>query len=197
MLNEIKRLVHETMELPLLIEETEKWRNEMNDILNEVSKKRNKKDLYESVHEQFFKALNESERLKNCLQGNISILNLCAAFINSGKAEQLGEILSPVAQVKMSAENPEKKTEELQGSKQEEHGKDEGLEINTFTVLEVKGIPEEGTRAWCKMPDGQKIAVYSEGETAAVFLNAKGLEVKARVRRIERGLFAEDAKKLA
>jgi len=180
MINEIKRLVHETMELPLLIEETETWRNEMNDILNITSKKGNQKNLNESAHEQFMKSINEAERLKNCLQSNISILNLCAAFINTGRANELMQILSPADLIRDLDEGREHKQEGNQENTLAEQETEGGIELKTFKVLEVKKKPDGETRAWCQIPDGNKVAVFSEGEIAEAFLISKGdKEVKA------------------
>lgn len=170
MIHEIKRLVHETRELPFLIEEVEAWRNEINDILNEASKKGEHKILHKHAHEQFMKALNEAERLKNCLKANISILNLCAAFINTGKTNDLSQILSSAAPAPDLAEGKERKQEDAPV----ERGIGEQLELITFKVLEAKKKPDGETRAWCQMPDGNKAAVFSEGEVAEAFLISKG-----------------------
>lgn len=179
MIHEIKRLVHETRELPYLIEEVENWRNEMNDILNETLNYEEQKGLRDFTHEQFMKALNEAERLKNCLQSNISILNICAAFINTGKANELVQILTPADNVWDLAEDRKQKPEGNQENTPAEQEKEEGLELKIFKVLEVKNKPDGKTRAWCQMTDGNKVAVLSEGEVSEIFLSSRGKEVKA------------------
>lgn len=191
MLNEIKRIVQETRELPFMIEKVENCRNELNNQLNEISNKGKSKDLYNNIHDNFMKALNEAERLKCSLQGNISILNLCAAMISSGKIEELKEVMGSHSN-EMQPDGQGEKGIEKPNSNQRET--DNGLPMESFKVLEVKQGREGVTRAWCQMTDGNKIAVFSKGETAEVFLNAKGQDVTARYRPVEKGLFAVNAK---
>lgn len=179
MMNEIKKLVHETRELPFLIEEVETWRNEMNDILNDTFSLGEQKGLRESAQEQFMKALNEAEGLKNRLQANISIMNLFTAFINTGKVNELVQILSPIDKAQVLAGGLEQRPEGKQETAPAEKETEDGLELKTFKVLEARDKPDGETRAWCQMPDGNRAAVLSEGEIGEAFIESKGKVIKA------------------
>lgn len=197
MIHEIKRLVHETKELPFLIAEVENWRNEMNDILSDIFNQEEQKGLRDSAHEQFMKALNEAERFKNCLQSNISILNLCATFINKGMTDELMQIFTPAGQVRDLAESREQKPEGKQKNTPAEQETEEVPDLKTFKVLEAKKKPDGETRVWCQLPDGNKVAVFSEGEASEIFITSKGKEVTAWCRSKEKGFRAIRAEKLA
>jgi vacuolar-type H+-ATPase subunit I/STV1 len=178
MINEIGKMVDEIKELPFLIEEVENWRNEMNDILNDIFGQEEQKGLRESAQEQFMKALNEAEGLRNRLQANISILNLCTAFISTGKINELTQILNPSDRVQDLAGGREQRPEEKQETAPAEQGTKDSLELKTFKVLEAKKKPDGETRAWCQMPDGNRAAVLSEGEIGELFVKSKGKEIK-------------------
>lgn len=178
MIHEIKRLIHDIKELPFLIEEVENWRNEMNDILNEISKER-QKSLYSTAHGQFIKALNEAEKLKQCLQGNIEILHMYATLINTNRVNELVQILAPEGQPKGHANGISQEPVKVQENSPDGREDNQGLELKTFKVLEAKKKSDEETRAWCQMPDGNRAAVLSEGEVGEVFLKSKGKEVRA------------------
>lgn len=177
MINEIGKMVQEIKELPFLIEEVENWRNEMNDILNEISKDR-QKNIYDTAHGQLMKALNEAERLKQCLQGNIEILHAYAALISTNKLNDLMQIIAIAGQPQGHVNGGSQELVKMQENLSAEREADQGLELKTFKVLEAKKKPDEETRAWCQMPDGNRAAVLSIGEIGEAFVKAKGKAIK-------------------
>lgn len=197
MINEIKNIVQEIRELPLMIKEVEDWRNDLNTQLNELSNDGKTRNLYKNIHDHFMRSINEGEMLNRNLQGNISILNLCAAMISAGRVDELKDLLIVNGYTGQKDESQEKTIVAKTDTPSAEKGND--LPVSNFKVLDVKkpNTDEDTARAWCEMPDGRKIAVFSKGETAEVFLSAKGQNITARYRQVDKGLFAVKAKKIA
>lgn len=177
MIHEIKRLIHDIKELPFLIEEVENWRNEMNDILNEISRDR-QKDLYDIAHGQLMKALNEAERLKQCLQGNIEILHTYAALISTNKINELMQIIAIARQPQGHVNGGSQEPVKMQDTTPAGREADQGLELKTFKVLETNRKQIVITRAWCQTPDGNRAAVLSEGEVGEAFAKSKSNVIK-------------------
>jgi hypothetical protein len=98
------------------------------------------------------------------------------------------------AQAEPKAQEP--KTEP-QAQGQGQAPKADGLETGTFTVLEVRAGKSEGTvRAYCEGPDG-KTAVYAKNGAAKVLSGAAGRKVEVRFHRLDKGLFAVEARPVA
>jgi hypothetical protein len=69
------------------------------------------------------------------------------------------------------------------------------LESGTFTVLEVRAGKSEGTvRAYCQGEDGAKVPIYAKNGAAQALSKAVGKKVVVKFRRLDKGLFALEAR---
>ncbi len=194
MYKKLQDMIKELEELPEMHAESELWVHKVNEMLNVNS------TLNGRMSEEFIlnrkaelrcelnKAIAESSRLSMRHEGIIAMLGLYAACISAGKSK---EMLS-VAQASEDDDEGKCKNDSC-------YEDDKNLKSGIIVILEKTKVHKDGVfRTWCETGDGNRTAVFSEGEVAKIFQNSsKGQKLEALFVRVDNGLSVKKAKKLA
>jgi chromosome segregation ATPase len=128
-----------------------------------------------------------------------TLLTLLASALQANRPDVEQAVLAHGAEAEAPEEPKAEAEPQAQEPKPEAQGqaKADGLETGTFTVLEVRAGKSEGTvRAYCEGDTG-KVAVYAKNGAAKVLSGAAGRKVEVRFRRLDKGLFAVEARPVA
>ncbi len=145
----------------------------------------------------------EAEQVGRRHRSDCQVAYLVTSLLGAGLRAEAEAVLAaygaePEAQREPQAQaEPEPPKAEAEPKTEPQAPKADGLETGTFTVLEVRAGKSEGTvRAYCEGPDG-KTAVYAKNGAAKVLSGAVGRKVEVRFRRLDKGLFAVEARPVA
>ena len=141
----------------------------------------------------------EAEQVGRRHRSDSNMAYLVASLLGAGlRAEAEAVLAAYGAETEAAEAQAEPKAQEPKAEPEAQgQAKADGLETGTFTVLEVRAGKSEGTvRAYCEGPDG-KTAVYAKNGAAKVLSGAVGRKVEVKFRRLDKGLFAVEARPVA
>jgi len=141
----------------------------------------------------------EIEQVGRRHRSDANMAYLVASLLGAGLRAEAEAALAAYGEPQEAPEEPQAQAEAEPKPDAQAQGqaKADGLETGTFTVLEVRAGKSEGTvRAYCEGPDG-KTAVYAKNGAAKVLSGAAGRKVEVRFRRLDKGLFAVEARPVA
>ncbi|MBC7106685.1 MAG: hypothetical protein H5T97_12190, partial [Firmicutes bacterium] len=132
-------------------------------------------------------------------RSDANLVYLVASLFQAGRADLAEAVLAAYGEPQEAPEEPQAEPEppRAEPQSQAQAPKADGLETGTVKVLEVRPGQGQGTvRAWCEGPEG-KVAVYAKNGAARTLSGAVGRQVQIRYRRLDKGLFAVEARPVA
>jgi hypothetical protein len=145
------------------------------------------------------------ERARYEFRAASTLLTLLASAVQANRPDIEQAVLAHGAepeaaeepQAQAEPEPPRAEAEPKPEPQAQGQAKADSLETATFKVLEVRSGKSEGTvRAYCEGPEG-KVAVYAKNGAARALSGAVGRQVQIRYRRLDKGLFAVEARPVA
>ena len=136
----------------------------------------------------------EIEQVSRRHRSDANMAYLVANLLGAGLRAEAEAVLAAYGS---EPEAPEEPQAQAEPESQAQAPKADGLETGTVKVLEVRPGQAQGTvRAWCEGPEG-KVAVYAKNGAAKTLSGAVGRQVTIRYRRLDKGLFAVEARPVA
>jgi len=126
----------------------------------------------------------EIERVQRRHQSDAALASVAAALFQAGRAD--------LAEAALAAYGGDGRPQAGAGAQpREERG--DGLQEAEVVVLAARMNDNGVVRAWCEAADGSRVAVFARDAAGSVLLNSRGRRVRARCRRVDRGLYAVEA----
>uniref|UniRef100_A0A7C2EI93 Uncharacterized protein n=1 Tax=Ammonifex degensii TaxID=42838 RepID=A0A7C2EI93_9THEO len=135
----------------------------------------------------------EIERVGRRHRSDANLAYLAANLLAAGMREEFEAMLAAYGTADRA---PQDKPEAKAEAEAKPEAKQD-VDTDTFKVLEVRPGKSEGTiRAYCEGESG-KVAVYAKNGVAKVLAGAVGGKVQVKYRKLDKGLFALEARPVA
>ncbi|RPF42016.1 hypothetical protein EDD75_2237 [Thermodesulfitimonas autotrophica] len=137
----------------------------------------------------------EIERVGRRHRSDANLAYLAANLLAAGMRGEFEAVLKAYGGVQAEAEAKAEAQDRPEAEvKKPEAERD--VETGTFTVTEARLTSKGVLRAYCEGPDG-KVAVYAKNGVAKVLSGAVGGKVSVKFKRLDKGLFALEARPVA